>query len=208
MIKDNKMNNFFKFTSLFFNLISFDDEVNAKPLNFGKDGCMQLSPIAIDAGYAKKWNITDRQNDYLCMTKNGQLLRPTLYRMGGLCSTSDLKKTYFLLIKHVEAFYADSITKDPLRKPHMEGRWCIIDQNGDEKVEFSQFKSPHIIKNSVIYSIDQNYYNIETGAFYGHANKTVESTDFLFLSKEYDKDETQRGVLKINKLTGDFELFK
>jgi hypothetical protein len=35
----------------------------------------------------------------------------------------------------------------------------------------------------------------------------MNSNEYLFLNNEYDKDESKRGVMKINKKDGTWELF-
>ncbi len=171
----------------------------------GKDNSLQLSKIIVNEDYRKKWNI--HENDFVCLTKNGQLISNSLYRKGGLGGS--IEEDYFMLLKHVEAFYTDEIlriceSKDP---NHLESRWCIIDKNGIEKVEFDRFKSPYITKDSQIYSIDSNYYNIETGEFYCRSSSSMVSGEYLFLENRWDKDESRRGVMKINKKNGSWELF-
>lgn len=163
---------------------------------------LQLSPIIIKEEYRKKWNIYE--TDFVCLTKNGELISDSLYRVGGL--GADITKDYFMLLKHCEAFYPDTITTKKSEKPHLEARWCIIDKNGIEKVEFSSFKSPYL-QGGVIYSIDNNYYNIETNEFYCHSYRSLSSTEYLFLDNKYDDDKSRRGVMKINKKDGSWELF-
>ncbi|MDA3780883.1 MAG: hypothetical protein PF487_11795 [Bacteroidales bacterium] len=168
---------------------------------------LQLSKISINEDYCKKWNIY--LNDFVCLTKNGELLRNTLYRIGGLNSPKLNEDKYFLLIKHVEAYYSKDIirmseNKDP---KHLEGRWCILDKNGNEKVEFEQFEIPYLINDSCIYSIDGKYYNIENGEFYCDSSVTMQSTDYLFLENRYDEDKSKCGIMKINKQNGSWELF-
>ncbi len=171
----------------------------------GNNGSLQLSPISINEDYCKKWNI--RQEDYVCLTKDGKLLRPTLYRIGGVNAPNLGKDNYFTLIKHVEAYYADDITKIDKEKPHLESRWCIIDKNGDEKVDVGPFKYIYIVNGSCIYSVDKDYFNIETGEHYCRAYSSMKSNEFLFLDNEYDDDKSKRGVMKINKKDGTWELF-
>ena len=180
------------------------DLVLNQPFSSG-DGSLQLSPISIKEDYRKKWNIHEK--DFVCLTKNGELISNSLYRVGGF--GGDIKKDYFLLLKHVEAFYSKDILRmsknnDP---KHLEGRWCIIDKNGFEKVEFPNFKHPYLVTDSCLYSIDGNYYNIETGEFYCSANSSMVSADYLFLENTYDKDKSKRGVMKINKKDGTWVLF-
>jgi len=172
--------------------------------NVGGDNLVQLGRISINEDYRKKWNIYE--NDFVCLTKNSELIRNTLYRIGGL-GNPKLNEGYFMLLKYVEAFYSDSITKEKEKKPHLEGRWCILDKDGNEKVEFEQFSSPYLVKNSQIYSIGGKYYNIENGEFYCHVYTAMESSEFLFLENCYDDDKSRRGVMKINKKDGSWVLF-
>ncbi len=170
----------------------------------GNNAPLQLCKISINEEYRVKWNI--HENDFLCLTKNGHLISNSLYRTGMF--TPNLKEDkYFLLMKHVEAFYDDSITKDSKRKHHLESRWCILDSNGVEKVVFPSFKTPYLIKDSCIYAIENKYYNIENGEYYGTSYSNMQSIEFLFLEKKYDDDKSKRGVMKINKKDGSWELF-
>lgn len=176
-------------------------------------GTLQLSPITINQDYCKEWNVDG--NDYVCLTKNGELVNPSLYRTGMF--GGKVKENYFLLLKYVEAIYDFDFIKKcypkktnkelELQRKHLDGCWCILDKNGVEKVVFDQFKHPYLVADSCIYSVDNNYYNIETGEFYGSSYSALQSNDFLFLNNAYDKDEAKRGVLKINKKTGTYELF-
>lgn len=167
---------------------------------------LQLNVIEVDPAYRKYWNMD--LHDFLCLTKNGELLRNTLYRKGGMWSESDFKKDYFMLLKHVEALYDVSITEDPNRRRHLESQWCIIDKDGNEKVNFKAFANPYLVKDSCIYSLDRKYFNIETGEFYCSAYSALQSKDFLFLEIGWSTGEARSGVLKINKKDGTYELFK
>lgn len=164
---------------------------------------LQLSSIRVNDDYRKKWNI--HENDFVCLTKNGQLISDSLYRIGGIGAY--LTDDYFMLLKHVEAFYPDDIMKMSKGKDnkHLESRWCILDKYGNEKKIFEKFETPYIKKGTCIYSIDSNYYNIETGEFYCNSSGCLESTDFIFLENAYDKDLSKRGVMKINKKTGSWQ---
>lgn len=179
-----------------------------------KDNSLQLSPIAINEDYRKEWSI--REKDFVCLTRGGELINNSLLRVGGIGGLN--KDGYSLLLKHVEAIYDYDFIKTcypnksakelELQRKHLEGRWCIFDKNGIEKVEFKQFASPYLLKDSCIYSVNNNYYNIETGELYCQAYHSVSSTDFLFLENDFDKDVSKRGIMKINKKDGTFELFK
>lgn len=176
-------------------------------------GDLQLSPIQVNQDYLKEWN--SNYNDFVCLTRNGEPISQSLYRVGAF--GADVKQDYFMLIKYVEAIYDYNFIKKchpkksrkelELQRKHLEGRWCIIDKNGIEKKEFGQFESVYIIKNSCIYSIDGNYYNIETGDFYCSPSSSMKSSEFLFLENPYDKDLSKKGVMKINKKDGSWSVF-
>lgn len=172
------------------------------PTNQSNDLSLQLSPIELNETYRKDWNI--HEHDFVCLTKDGELISESLYRVGGF--GYDLKGDYFMLIKHIEAFFDDRITKIEADKPHLEGRWCIINKNGIEKVEFKPYKHPYL-HGGLIYSVDNNYYNIETKEFYCNSNSCISSIDYLFIDNKYDKDLTKRGVMMINKKDGTYKIF-
>lgn len=60
----------------------------------------------------------------------------------------------------------------------------------------------------VIYVIDNKYYNIESGEFYCNSYTSMDTNEYLFLDNKYDNDKSKRGVMKINKNDGTFEVFK
>lgn len=161
--------------------------------------------IQIDKNYSDKWN--NSSNDFIVLVKDDKILRNTLYRFGGLSYPEDIKKDYFMLLKYIEESYPDNITKDKKKKLHLAGHWCILDKYGNEKIVFEEFKHPYLTKNSCIYSCNNEYYNIETNECYGSSYSSIESSEFLFLDNKYDKDEKKRGVMKINKKDGTFEIF-
>lgn len=174
---------------------------------------LQLSPIKVNDEYCKEWN--ERMTDFVVLTKNGELISNSLYIVGGF--GCDIKQDYFMLLKYVESVYEIDFLKRcypnksnkelELQRKHLEGRWCIIDKNGVEKKEFDQFKTPYIKKGSCLYSVDSNYFNIETGEFYCNSSKSMESSEFLFLENPYDKDLSKKGVMKINKKDGIWTVF-
>ncbi len=169
---------------------------------------LQFSKFVLNPEYSKNWN--NHLNDFIVLTRNGELIRNTLYRLGGLNNPQLNKDKYFLLIKYVEAHYSNDVMKMSKSKDnkHLEGKWCILDINGNEKIEFDGFKHPYLVSNSCIYSMDGKYYNIETGEFYCNTSSSMQSAEYLFLENRFDEDKSKRGVLKINKETGIFELFK
>ena len=174
---------------------------------------LQLSPIKVNSEYCEEWN--ESHEDFVVLTKNGELISNSLYRVGGL--GGDITQDYFMLLKYVESSYKiDFLRKCYPKKSnkelesqrkHLEGCWCILDKNGVEKKVFNGFKNPYLTRGSCIYSIDNSYYNIETDEFYCKAYKSMESTDFVFLENNYDENTSKRGIMKINKKDGTWELF-
>ena len=123
-----------------------------------------------------------------------------------------------MLIKYVESIYDFKFIKRlypnktnkelELKRKHLDSRWCILDEFGIEKIEFTHFESPCLIKDSCIYSIDSKYYNIETKELYCESSHSMTSKQYLFLDNRYDTDKDKIGILKIDKITGKVELFK
>ena len=164
---------------------------------------LELKPVELNADYRKKWNIGSL-DDFCHLFKNGEKVSDTLYRIGGL--GVQLEDDYFMLLKHVEAFYEDSITKKKDKKRHLKDCFCIIDNNGVEKVIFDKFASPYLQVGQV-YSLNNKYYNIESGKLYCTSYTSMSSREYLFLNNQFDKDKLRRGVMKINNLDGTYELF-
>ena len=174
---------------------------------------LQLSPIQLNKDYCKEWN--ENMSDFVVLTKNGELISNSLYRVGGF--SCDIKKDYFMLLKYVESFYEMDFLREchkdksneelKLQQKYLEGHWCILDKNGVEKKVFESYKSPYIKNNSCIYSLDNKYYNIETGELYCNSYKSMESTEYIFLENPYDKDLSRKGVMKINKKDGSWSVF-
>ena len=169
---------------------------------------IQLSPIEVKSDYLKKWNAYVR--NFFVLTLNEVPIRHTLYRLGNGNHPNPETDKYFLLLKYTEALYSKDILQmskstDPR---HLASSWVIIDSKGNELFEAENHEPLYLIKNSCIYSYKGNYYNIETGELYGCCSSSIDSEDYLFIDNKYHKDTSKRGVLKINKLTGESELFQ
>jgi hypothetical protein len=154
--------------------------------------------------YRKKWVIHPSLDDffYIC-DQHGKRISETLYRKGGV--GGKFQDGYILLIKHVEAFYDDNITKIPKDKPHLESQFCILNTEGVEKVNFKQFDSPYL-QGGLIYSFNHKYYNIETGECYtpdGYHSSVCKCKEYIFIQTNF-----RGGVLKINKFDGTTEIFE
>lgn len=195
------------------NLIKIEPTVN------NNSGCLQLSKIQVDENYRKEWNVT--LNDFVCLTKNGQLISNNLYRVGGMGTPNLEKDNYFMLLKHVEHLYDFEFLKKcypnksrkelELHRKHLKDTWVIIDKNGVEKQEQKgSLDYMYLVKNSCIFHLGSKYYNIETGEFYCESSKSMQSKEFIFLENIYsfrEKDESKIGIMKINKKDGSYEVF-
>ena len=175
---------------------------------------IELKPITLDEEYRKKWNIHSLR-DFVQIYVNDILKSEQLYRIGGM--GVDLKQPYFMILKQVEAIYDFKFIKQcypnksnkelESQRNHLEDCWCILDNNGDERVLFKQFDSPYL-KGGLIYLLNNAYYNIETGEMYcDSVYRGISSKEFVFVDNSYDKIESRRGVMKINKNDGSFEIF-
>lgn len=164
---------------------------------------MKLIKKEFSDKYRKKWNIY--MDDYVQLVDdNGKPINDSVYRKGGFFNQGDYP--YFMLIKYVEEYYADNITKEKKKKPHLAGKWCILDKNGIEKKVFNEFDTPYLIKNSVIYSLNGTYYNFETGECYGNTSNPIISKNFIIIENRWSYKPYPLGVFKINKLDGTKEL--
>jgi len=163
---------------------------------------IELRPIDVDPKYLEKWN-SSHYSSFCHLYKNGEKVSDTLYRKGGF--STNLNDKYFMILKYTESYYNDNITKEIDRKPHLSGNFTIIDNDAVERISFESYKNPYLF--GCVYSINNKYYNIETGELYCDSYTTIKTENFIFLNNRYDDDKRKRGVLKINKNDGTWELF-
>lgn len=159
-------------------------------------------PAYLSQQYRKEWNVSG--NDYIHLEIDGKIDKKNIYRIGGLGTPNLAKDKYFQIIKYVEEYYPDSTTKIKKDKPHLAGHWCIINDEGIEKIVCDSYKTPYLVKNSCIYSSDNKYYNIETNKLYCNCYHAISCDAYLFLENPHDTDKTKRGVWQINKSTGEY----
>lgn len=180
------------------------EDVEQEKASGPKDG-LQLSPIQVREDYKRKWNVD--VDDFYCLTYNGKLLRPTLYRTSPLFNAKDLREDYFMLFKHVESYFPDEVTTDPDRKPRLESRECILDRYGNEKVEFADNPLDHatLINNGVVYRYRDRYYNVETGEEYCRGYTTARSSRHIFVEL---RPMGGGQVMRIDTKTGESEIFE
>jgi len=191
------------FTEVMINWVDTKVILDNTPID--KEG-LKLVPIEVKEEYLKEWN--ESSNNFKVLTYNGELLRNVLYHEGGI-GQYDTKKPYLMLLRYEEAYYDKKILKisKSNRAKHLKGCWCILDNKGNEKYICKEtINHPYLVSDSCIYTINSKYYNIETGYCYGESYHKFETSNYVFINNEYDDDITKRGVIKIHKLDGTFEL--
>lgn len=184
------------------------------------DSPLQLSPIELPEKYAKKWQV-ERTTDFVCLSKGGELLRPTLYRKGGIFGHRGIPEDqdYFMLIKYTEAQYDKKFLAklksiksfgitDKQNPNHLEPSWCILDKQGNEVAEFKDgLHCPYLVKNSIIYSMNGYYYNLLTKERICSSYGSISSKEYIFIEDQFNDDKSKRGVVKISKKDASIELF-
>jgi hypothetical protein len=179
------------------------DVILSKP----KTGKLQLSKIDLNPAYRKEWQAD--MGDFLHLTRDGEILNNNaIYRTGMFGGVNE--GGYFLLLKYVEAFYDAKILKMSNSKnaKHLASHWCILDMNGVEKQIFEPYASVYLVKDSILYTKDKGYYNIETGELLCSAYTSMSSSEFIFLDNQFDRDASRRGVWQVNKKTGEYNILK
>ena len=167
-----------------------------------------LKPFEMDEDYMKKWNIHPEHPKLMKLYYKDKLVSDNFYRHGGLFSIDNSgDDRYFMIFKMVEDMYSDAITTVLKDKYHLSEHYCIIDNKGNEKQVIDTLNSPYLV-GGLVFSIGTKYYNIETGELYCNSYKSMKTENYLFLHNEYDSDIEKRGVLKIKKSDGSFELIK
>lgn len=165
---------------------------------------LELRPFELSEKYRKKWNVNKSLNDFLQLYSDNKLVSDSIYRVGGFGYS--LNGMYFQLLKQVEDHYDDSITKIKKDKPHLSSCNCILNLKGEEVRVFNKFEHVYLI-GGVVYSLNNKIHNIETNEFYG-SGKTMKSGEFIFVDNNYHDDKSKRGILRINKITGETKLYK
>lgn len=199
--------NNFSFVENFLRFLSpYNSDFTTKR-GFNEDGAvnenttegLRLCSVTISPEYAKKWNALEK--DFVVLVKNGVLLRNTLYRLGGIGKRPD-DKNYFMLLKYTEATYSLSEMKEYnlTHNIYLKSSWCILDKDGNEKVNLDSFQSPYIY--GCLYVSNNEWFNIETNEKICSAYRSIESEKYIFLDNNFDSDKSKRGVLQVSKEDG------
>ena len=170
---------------------------------------IELIPVELSEEYRKKFNETS--TDFVHLYKDGKKISNTLYRVGGFGTQEE--GDYFILIKHIEDKYSKEImemSKSSGSGLHLAAHFCILNKNGEEKFVASKFDSIYL-KGGLLAAVkikgSEFFINIETGETFEYG-KTMTSKDYLFVDHSYHRDKSKRGILRINKNTGESKLYK
>lgn len=182
-----------------------------KPIEVTGECGLSLGKITLDEDYAKEWN-AQHMSDFVTILKNGEILKPVLYRLGGVNFNLDVKKDrFFMLLKYNEAYYADDLmkrsgSKAPRTKKYLKDVWCIFNDKGEELYESVEYgTSPYLIKDAPIFSIGGKYYNLLTKEYLGQPSTIIKNDSFMIFDNQYEKDEKIKGIIKINRIDASYE---
>lgn len=169
---------------------------------------LTVEPIILTQEYREEWN--ERiQYDFVQLYKDGKRLRDTLYRVGGIGYTPNALG-YFMLIKYIESEYdIDWLKKNKLdtsNQKHLSGQFTIINKNGDELFTEGKFDNTYIIGDSCIGLSKDTYFNFVTNETLGKFSNKMESATHLFFEDKWNDDPSRRGVMIVNKITGEWEM--
>jgi hypothetical protein len=137
-------------------------------------------------------SIKDNKLRYCRLVKDGVQISDNYYRLGGLDSGFNGKPyASIILYKKVNA--------------EAVGTHVIIDANGKVVLEGKGLNYPYYFA-GVIGQMDRVYYNLLTGKAIVKGSTAVESESYYFVENKYN-DEYPKGVYKITKATGEYEIF-
>jgi hypothetical protein len=144
--------------------------------------------------------IEDNRLRYGKIHKDGKPISDMLFRLGGLGSGFN-GKPYTGLISY------------PNFPEETWGFHCIIDSNG--KIVLTQDKDnrldyPYYLK-GVIALWKDKYINLLTGQVITKGSKSLESEQYFFVEcspYSWEKEPFEKGVYKIDKATGEYEIIK
>lgn len=163
--------------------------------------------ISMDPDYAKEWH--EHCTDFIMVCDElGNPMREQLYRKGGL--GGHWTDGYILLLKYVEDFYPKHIlemsgTKD---SRHLNSIWCVLDELGNEVfvADGNRLDSLYHI-GGLVFSYGDKLFRITDKYTYCESSSNTISTDnYVFIENAFDKDTTRRGVIKIDKHDGTYEI--
>ena len=179
-----------------------------------------LKPAILSEKYIAKFQIHDR--NIVQVYKDDVLVSDSLYRVGGLFSCNE---KYFTLLKQVEAQYSKEIMGYALehekkhnmklnRNPnYLASCCCILDAEGKEKLTSKSHTYCYLLGGIIAAVQDiggsSKIINIETGELISKSARYFSSAEYIFLDNNHDfEDKTRRGIIQLNKETGEYVIHK
>lgn len=167
----------------------------------------KLVKIRLPESYYKKWNefsrdfytFIDAHSDVneIIVIDEEDVKNYTLFRIGGLYSYNP-NANYNMLIRYEEDFYPDSITKDPVRKLHLQGTHVVVDKNGETVYKQKRpFNFLYFIGNVLIKENNVGFYNLITKTQYDESY-----TDAFVTKKNIIIHSYKKSAIIINNETG------
>lgn len=168
---------------------------------------LKLKPAELSPEYRKEWNV--HETDILQLYDGDEKISENLYRIGGL--GTQLKDQYFCLLKLVEGYYSDSITKDPKQKKHLATCHVALNLDGEEVFQTNSFQYLYLL-GGVLCSTEiagsKILVNLLTSEIIiKEYSSTFSSDEYLFVENRFDKDKTKRGVFQISKADGSVKIY-
>lgn len=173
-----------------------------------------IKEAIVSEKYKEEWS-SRNLNDFVCITsnENDELISENLYRISGFGLGNNEK--YFILIKYTEGYYdaefmktLKKLKRDSSNK-YLKSKFTILNDKGVEKVVLEPYVYPYIVDNSLLYTHNNNCFNIETGFCYSdHYSDSIESEKHFIINNRYNKNLDMKGVIKINKKDGSYEVIE
>ena len=182
-----KCNNIFRIASMLGIVTQNTDPVDHDVVNIGH----QITLITDKS-------IENNISRYSHLYKDGVKISNTYFRLGGF-DTGFNNKLYASLIHYPNY---------PIDK-ECWGNHCIIDSNGKIVLEAEKFDSSLYYLDGVIAKKRDIYINLLTGEPIVKSYSTsLKSKEFIFVECNDYEDKFKKGIYKINKNTGEFEIFE
>lgn len=159
---------------------------------------LQLSNIEVNQDYLDEWN--ENCKDFVVLSKNGEILRNTLYRVGGLNNPKVGIDKYFMLLKYTEDLYTiDFIKKCYPKKTKKEQEKHLKHKNMNIDKMIQQWEEKH---SSLLNEYSKGNANNEVMQLYRSQMKNV--LDFINELKQVKNNFVLADVSGRSELLIDF----
>jgi hypothetical protein len=143
--------------------------------------------------------IENNKNNYSLLYKDGKIISNIHFRLGGIPKRFGKDNDFCSLIAYPE-----------LNTKKEEGTWgnhCIINMKGEVVLMANKFETSFYYWGGALATIKDVIYNLYTLEPIVESTSKIESENFYFAENRYN-DKYQKGVYKINKKTGEYEIFQ